>query len=118
MCDAAVSTCSCSTDGSAALTFGEAIENAERVEAGFKEVLLLHRCVIILQSVCGGSGTASEVCLTVERASVSPDVLHSQCGSNSAPEHISGSSVRQHSHDPLQIQLSPTAHFCQMLYRC
>lgn len=39
MCEAAVMSCSCKTDGHAALTFGEAIENAEKAEEDFKEVL-------------------------------------------------------------------------------
>lgn len=39
MCQAAVSTCSCKAGGDDTLTFGEAIENAEKVEDGFKQVL-------------------------------------------------------------------------------
>lgn len=41
MCEAAVSTCSCKEAGAKNLTFGEAIENAEKVEAGFAQVLSL-----------------------------------------------------------------------------
>lgn len=38
MCEAAVSSCSCKADGSDALTFGEAITNAEQVEDGFQKL--------------------------------------------------------------------------------
>lgn len=38
MCEAAVTSCSCKKDGNDILTFGEAIENAEKVEDGFKQL--------------------------------------------------------------------------------
>lgn len=38
MCEAAVTSCSCKADGDGILTFGEALENAEKIEAGFKEL--------------------------------------------------------------------------------
>lgn len=52
MCEAAVTSCSCKQDGDDVLTFGEAIENAEKVEDGFKQVLHPTTDCRALCSVC------------------------------------------------------------------